>query len=371
MKILKRLTVLSAAALLTTALAVVIAPAGAQAHGVAMFPGSRTWLCYKDGLRENGQIIPFNPACAAAVAQSGTTPLYNWFAVLRSDAGGRTTGFIPDGQICSGGTGGPFDFSAYNATRTDWPLTHLTSGANIQFQYSNWAAHPGSFNLYITRDGFNPANPLAWADLVPFASVTNPPQTGGPGALNYYFWNAQLPTGKTGRHILYIQWVRSDSQENFFSCSDVVFDGGNGQVTGVGPGGGTQTPPPTQPPTSPSPGPSQQPSQPPVTTTPPPGNGACTATYRSINAWGGGFQGEITVQAGTAAVNGWTVSWVNPVGQTITQVWNGVHSSVSTNSTVRNAAWNGSVAANGTTTFGFLGSGSGNSSVTGLACSSP
>ncbi|CAM5681358.1 Chitin-binding protein OS=Streptomyces tendae OX=1932 GN=F3L20_17570 PE=4 SV=1 [Streptomyces tendae] len=30
-----------------------------------------------------------------------------------------------------------------------------------------------------------------------------------------------------------MQWVRSDSQENFFSCSDVVFDGGNGEVTGI------------------------------------------------------------------------------------------------------------------------------------------
>ena len=284
------------------------------------------------------------------------------------ERGSEWTAERGDGQICSGGTGGPFDFTAYNATRTDWPVTHLTSGANIQFQYSNWAAHPGTFRLYITRDGFNPANPLAWSDLVSFASVTNPPQNGGPGALNYYFWNAQLPTGKTGRHILYIQWVRSDSQENFFSCSDVVFDGGNGEVTGVGPGGSTQTPPPTQPPTSPT-QPPNSPTQPPVTT-PPPGNGACTATYRTMNAWSNGFQGEITVRAGTAPVNGWTVSWVNPVGQTITQVWNGVAGGSGTNTTVRNATWNGSLAANGTTTFGFLGNGSGTPSVTGIACSS-
>src|SRR5690606_8967694 len=112
---------LSAATILASGLAVAIAPSAAQAHGATMFPGSRTFLCWQDGLRENGQIIAYNPACAAAIAQSGTTPLYNWFAVLRSDGGGRTVGFIPDGEICSGGSGGPYDFTAYNAARDDWP----------------------------------------------------------------------------------------------------------------------------------------------------------------------------------------------------------------------------------------------------------
>ncbi len=43
-----------------------------------------------------------------------------------------------------------------------------------------------------------------------------------------------------------MQWVRSDSQENFFSCSDVVFDGGNGEVTGIR-GSGTNPDPGTDP----------------------------------------------------------------------------------------------------------------------------
>ena len=117
--------------------AVVIAPPAAEAHGVAMMPGARTFLCYQDGIRSTGEIIAFNPACADAIAQGGTQPLYDWFGVLRSDGGGRTNGFIPDGQICSGGT---TKYAAYNAARTDWPVTHLTSGANIQWRYSNWAA---------------------------------------------------------------------------------------------------------------------------------------------------------------------------------------------------------------------------------------
>lgn len=33
-------------------------------------------------------------------------------------------------QICSGGDRGPYDFSAFDAPRTDWPTTHLTAGAH-------------------------------------------------------------------------------------------------------------------------------------------------------------------------------------------------------------------------------------------------
>ncbi|TDD46245.1 chitin-binding protein, partial [Nonomuraea terrae] len=161
------------AAVLVLVTALLMAPTPAQAHGVTMFPGSRTFLCWQDGLRDNGQIQPYNPACAAAVQQGGATPLYNWFAVLRSDAAGRTSGFIPDGQICSAGTGGPYDFTAYNAVRSDWPVTHLTSGATIQMRHSNWAEHPGTFRYSITKNGWNPDAPLKWSDLEPFGSVTD------------------------------------------------------------------------------------------------------------------------------------------------------------------------------------------------------
>jgi chitin-binding protein len=334
-----------------------------------MFPGSRTFLCWQDGLRENGQIIPYNPACANAVAQTGTTPLYNWFAVLRSDGAGRTAGFIPDGQICSGGTGGPYDFTAYNAARSDWPLTHLTSGSTIQIRHSNWAAHPGSFVVYITPQGWSPTTPLRWADLTSIGGAENPPASGGPGALNYYWWNQQLPSNRSGRALLFVHWIRSDSQENFYSCSDIVFDGGNGEVTGVGPGG-TQPPPTTPPPPTSPPPTSPPPTSPPPTTNPPPPPGDCAATYRTVNAWPDGFQGEITVSAGSSPVNGWRVQWTNPSGQTITQLWSGLHTSAGSLSTVTNASWNGAIPANGSTMFGFLGSGN-SPGVQNLTCASP
>ena len=344
---------------------IVVTSPAAQAHGATMFPGSRTWFCYQDGLRSNGQIIAYNPACAQAIAQTGTTPLYNWFAVLRSDAGGRTVGFIPDGQLCSGGTGGPYDFTAYNAVRNDWPLTHLTSGANITFRHSNWARHPGTFFLAITRQGWSPSQQVAWADLQEFASVTNPPDNGGPGALNYYFWNAQLPSGRTGRAIIYIRWVRSDSNENFFSCSDVIFDGGNGEVTGVGPN--QSLPAPSNPGPS-NPGPSNPgPSN--------PGPSTCTATYSRVGEWPGspgGFQGQITVRnnSSTASIGSWTVTatWTN--GQTVTQSWDSTFTQSGTTTTFRNASYNGSIAPSGNRTLGFLGNWTGANNGPNLTCSS-
>ncbi|NUT05416.1 MAG: prolyl oligopeptidase family serine peptidase, partial [Hamadaea sp.] len=61
--------------------------------------------------------------------------------------------------------------------------------------------------------------------------------------------------------------------------------------------------------------------------------GSCAATYRTINAWPGGFQGEVTVSAANAPITGWTVQWTLASGQTITQVWNATLSVAGSNVT--------------------------------------
>ena len=63
----------------------------------------------------------------------------------------------------------------------------------------------------------------------------------------------------------------------------------------------------TTPPTSsPSAGPTTASPTGPAST--PPVAGACSATYRTVNSWSGGYQGEVTVRAGSSAINGWTVT---------------------------------------------------------------
>ncbi|PSL55800.1 endo-1,4-beta-xylanase (glycosyl hydrolase family 10) [Saccharothrix carnea] len=97
----------------------------------------------------------------------------------------------------------------------------------------------------------------------------------------------------------------------------------------------------------------------PVTTTTTTGGNTsgCAATYRVVGQWNGGFQGEVTVRnTGTAGITGWTVRWTLAEGQRLGNVWNGVASTTGQEVTVRNAGYNGTLNANGTTTFGFIGS---------------
>jgi predicted carbohydrate-binding protein with CBM5 and CBM33 domain len=375
----------AAASLAAIAIAVVI-PRIANAHGALLIPGSRTWLCYQDGLTATGEIKPNNPACAAAVAKSGPTSLYNWFAVLRSDGAGRTRGFIPDGSLCSAGAV-VYDFSGYDLGRSDWPVTHLTADADIEFHYNKWAAHPGWFYLYVTKDGWDQNAPLRWDELedTSFASADHPPSVGDPGtSTSYYYFTGKLPH-KTGHHIIYSVWQRSDSNETFYGCSDVNFDGGSGQVTGSGPGccgtgGPTSAPPSSQPPSSGPPSsqpPSSRPpssappsSQPP--SSPPPATGTCSAAYSVTSSWSGGFQAGVTVTNNTAsALSGWTVTWTFTNGETVSQIWNATQTTSGSTVTAKNVSYNGAVAAHGSTTFGFLGSGTSGSSVSSVSCTSP
>ncbi len=349
-------------ALLLSLLVVALQANSASAHGAAMKPGSRTFLCWKDGLTPQGNIVPQNPACSAAVDKSGSNSLYNWFGVLRSDGAGRTRGFIPDGQQCSGGNP---TYSGFDLPSNNWPLTHLTSGANFGFSYNTWAAHPGWFYLYITKDGYDPTKPMTWDALesTPFVSVNNPPQTGPVGSVDgQYNWSGNLPAGKSGRHLIYSVWSRSDSNETFYGCSDVVFDGGNGEVTGIG----TQPTPTGSPTGSPTPTPTP-------TSTMSPGPTSCMAVYAITQSWPGGHQATVTVMNhGTAPFNGWSTRWNVPAGVTISTVWNGTLSQSGSAATVRHADWNRVIPADGTSNFGLVVNTTGTgSALPTLTCQSP
>ncbi len=99
--------------------------------------------------------------------------------------------------------------------------------------------------------------------------------------------------------------------------------------------------------------------------------GGCSAAYAITGQWTGGFQGEVTVTAGNAALSGWTVTWTFTNGQTISQVWGGALTSSGSAVTVRNVSWNGGLAAGATTTFGFLGAWNGTNAVPTVTCTSP
>jgi mannan endo-1,4-beta-mannosidase len=129
-------------------------------------------------------------------------------------------------------------------------------------------------------------------------------------------------------------------------------------------GGGT----PTTSPTSASPSPSSPSPSPSPSTSPTAGPGACTAGYAVTGSWQGGFQAEVKVTAGSAAINNWTVTWTYANGQTVTQAWNATVTSSGSSVTARNVSYNGKLAAGASATFGFLGSWTGTNSVPAVTC---
>ncbi|MDQ1288740.1 MAG: endoglucanase [Actinomycetota bacterium] len=100
-------------------------------------------------------------------------------------------------------------------------------------------------------------------------------------------------------------------------------------------------------------------------TTPTP-SGTCSATFTQVNSFEGGFQGEVTVKAGTSAIKSWTVTWPLDGGQSISQLWNGTLTTSGTQATVKSLAWNGALKAGASTAFGFSASGTAGTPV--LAC---
>ncbi|MEV6615578.1 lytic polysaccharide monooxygenase [Streptomyces sp. NPDC051051] len=208
-----------------TALSVLVA-SPAAAHGSMGDPVSRVAQCYAEGPES-----PRSDACRAAVAAGGTQALYDWNGIRIGDAAGRHRELIPDGRLCSANNAA---FKGLDLARADWPATSVRGGAST-FKYRVTAPHKGTFTVYVTKPGYDPAQPLAWADLDlehPVATATDPVAAGG-----FYTFSGTLPE-RSGRHVLYAVWQRSDSPEAFYSCSDVTF-GGAESGSGSGSQGGS------------------------------------------------------------------------------------------------------------------------------------
>ncbi|MBQ0966783.1 MULTISPECIES: lytic polysaccharide monooxygenase auxiliary activity family 9 protein [Streptomyces] len=193
-----------------------LAAAPASAHGSMGDPVSRVSQCHAEG-PEN----PKSAACKAAVAAGGTQALYDWNGIRIGNAAGKHQELIPDGKLCSANDPA---FKGMDLARADWPATGVSSGS-YTFKYRVTAPHKGTFKVYITKPGYDPAKPLGWGDLdlaAPVATSTDPVASGG-----FYTFSGTLPE-RSGKHLLYAVWQRSDSPEAFYSCSDVSFGGAGG-----------------------------------------------------------------------------------------------------------------------------------------------
>jgi poly(hydroxyalkanoate) depolymerase family esterase len=96
------------------------------------------------------------------------------------------------------------------------------------------------------------------------------------------------------------------------------------------------------------------------TNPPPPGSGSCRVAA-TVNAWNNGLTENITItNTGTTAINGWSLGFTLPGGQTITSGWNANYSPSSGQVTARDVGNNAMIAPNASTTIGFQATHTGN-----------
>lgn len=204
-------------ALLWLLAAMVLVSPSVSAHGSIENPPSRVYNCYKELTTQT-----LSPACQALLAEGGAQQLYDWNGVRQGNANGQHRALIPDGTLCGGGDSA---FRGLNLARTDWVAQTITPDANGNFEFVFHATAPHAtqiFEFYITNDGYDPTEPLAWSSLgaTPFCTSGGVPLVDG-----RYHITCPLPTGKSGKHLIYNIWQRSDSPEAFYSCIDVNFAG--------------------------------------------------------------------------------------------------------------------------------------------------
>ena len=99
------------------------------------------------------------------------------------------------------------------------------------FEYHVTAAHKtinkGYVDLYISKDNWSPDSPITWDTIedTPFCHwvpdrYPTPIQQGGPSEQ----FSCTLPKEKSGQHVIFAIWQRDDSEEAFYSCSDVIVE---------------------------------------------------------------------------------------------------------------------------------------------------
>ncbi len=305
--------------LLTSTVCLLFVAATALGHGSMADPISRTY----QGFLENPQ-SPQSNAVLAAISVGGTQAFYDWNEVSRNILDYNYQAVIPDGQIPGAGR---TKYAGLNLARTDWPATMVVAGPRVCRFYTTTPHDPSFFKAYMTRDGYNPNQPLNWADLVEIpgaetAKLSGPCNQGdachcGTSGSNYYM-TLQFPQ-RVGRHVLYVAWQRIDpNAEVFFSTSDLDFGGVD-----------YGAPPP-----------------PPII--------SAIASFSITEQWTGGGQGIFRVTNNTQQpIQGWTLEF-DWVGQ-ISNVWNGTLTShIGNHYIVKNASYNGSIAPGGIVDVGCV-----------------
>ena len=96
---------------------------------------------------------------------------------------------------------------------------------------------------------------------------------------------------------------------------------------------------------------------------------ACTATWRTDNAWGSGFTATVTVKnTGTVALRSWLVTWTWLNGARLSSGWSAMFTGSGASQSAASLPWNGALAPGASTSFGVQGTSNGIPATPVLTC---
>ncbi|XVV11271.1 GH12 family glycosyl hydrolase domain-containing protein [Actinoplanes sp. CA-131856] len=353
--------------------------------------------CLAAGLLAAAGVAAFTvagPASADAeiCEQYGTTTIGGRYVVMNNRWGTSaqqcinvtSTGFAITSQQGTGNTSGapvsyPAVYFGCHYTKCS-PGTNLpirvsdisSATSRVSYSYVQGATYDAAFDIWLDpsprTDGVNQQEIMIWFNrqgpIQPIGSVVGTTTVGGrswevwrgsngANAVISYVAPAPIPSWSfsvldfirdvQNRGAITNAWYLTSIQAGF----EPWIGGAGLAVTDFAAevnGGGIPTSPPTSSPT-----------------TPPPGGSGCRVTY-ATNTWNTGLTANVTVtNTGSTALNGWTLGFTLPSGQTITGSWNATLTGSTGAITARNVAHNGTVAPNASASFGFQATHTGNS----------
>ncbi|EJR63609.1 lytic polysaccharide monooxygenase [Bacillus toyonensis] len=189
---------LGAVALTAGIIGTTLIPQNAYAHGFVEKPGSRSALC--------------SPTYGALNVNCGSV-MYEPQS-LEVPKGFPQAGPV-DGQIAS--AGGKFGGILDQQTADRWFKNTITGGENT-FTWKFTAPHLTSkWHYYITKIGWNPNKALTRADFEPIGTV----QHDGSAASNNVAHKINVPTDRSGYHVILAVWDVADTANAFYNVIDV------------------------------------------------------------------------------------------------------------------------------------------------------
>ncbi|KLA26165.1 lytic polysaccharide monooxygenase [Bacillus cereus] len=189
---------LSAAAVAMGIMSITLIPQNAYAHGFVEKPGSRAALCSQNygALNSNCGNMMYEP-------QSLEAPK------------GFPQGGPADGKIAS--AGGLFGGILDQQTANRWFKNTIKGGENT-FTWKYTAPHSTSqWHYYITKKGWDPNKPLTRADFELIGTVKHD----GSKASNNLSHKINVPTDRSGYHVILAVWDVADTVNAFYNVIDV------------------------------------------------------------------------------------------------------------------------------------------------------